>query len=227
VVVLILALVFARTLLRLLVLVAVVLAALAVAAELVVPPVVEDRIEAQVRAEVDGVGSVAADLAPPPVVARLGLLGQVGRLTVDLGDVRRSGLTLHRVGIRLDGVRLERQALWQRRVELRSIDAGSLTAELVEADLAAATGLPVRLAEGRAAVTVGGQEVVADVAVDDGALVLGRVRRLALPVDDLLPCPLDGRVVDGRLELTCRLDDVPPALVAALQRAVEGGGAGA
>ena len=196
--------------------------ALAVLVEVFTPSLVEDRIEERVEAHVPDATSVSAELDSFPFVTRVGLPGRVKRLTVGLDGVERAGLAFATIAIDLDGIQLDRAALYDNDFKLRSIDEGAIVAEFTEEALSAAVGTDVQLEPGRAVVTVAGQEVGAPVEVVDGRLLLaGGALTVPLPTSDLFPCELDGEILAGRARLTCDLDEVPPILLRAAESEVE------
>jgi hypothetical protein len=190
--------------------------------EVFTPAVVEGRIEDRVEARVPDATSVDASIESFPFVTRLGLTGRVKHLTVDLDGVERAGLAFATISVDLDGIQLDREALYDKEFDLQSIDEGSITAEFTEEALSSAVGTDVQLEPGEAIVTVAGQEIGAAVEVSGGEIVLANgALRVPLPTTDLFPCDLEGEILAGRARLTCAVDEVPPILLRAAEAGVE------
>ena len=196
--------------------------AVAILVEVFTPAVVEDRIEQRVESRVADATNVVADLDSFPFVTRLGLTGRVKHLTVDLEGVERAGLRFATITLDLDGIQLDRNALYDNDFKLRSIDEGTITAEFTEEALSDAVGTEVQLEPGEAVVTVAGQELRAPVEIAGGALVLaGGSLSVPLPTGDLFPCDLEGEILAGRARLRCTVEEVPPILLRAAEVGAE------
>ncbi|HVL80440.1 MAG TPA: LmeA family phospholipid-binding protein [Actinomycetota bacterium] len=189
-----------RLLIRLFLLAAV----LGVAAELVAPSLVESQMEARVRDRTRGAVGVTADVQSFPLLTRLALTGQVRHVEMTLDEVSRERLLFATVRYELDGVTLDRSALYRRRARVSDIDRGRIVATLEAEDLAAGLGIPLDLAPG-----------------DVSARVVDRVLRLgegagaeiseSLP-QDILPCDPEASLDAGRVILSCSFTGVPPVL---------------
>ena len=207
---------------RLLFAVAVLVPGALVLVEFFTPRMVEERIEERVEARVADATDVAASLDSFPFVTRLGLTGRVKRLTVDLAGVERSGLAFATIGMELDGIELDRSALYDKDFRLQSIDEGTITAEFTEEALSAALGADVELRPGEAVVTTGGQEVATPVTVEGDRLVLAAgALGVTLPTEDLFPCQLESEVLAGRARLRCTVEEVPPVLLRAAEAGLD------
>ena len=212
---------------RLLVLAVVLAAAAVVGAEVVLPPRVEEAIEARVARQVEGATSVTAELVGFPIVARALASGEVQRLVVTLDEVTRPEVTISSVTIDVEGIEVSRRALIDGEVDLERVERAELLAVVTEDDLEEALPGPavdLALRPGRVEATVAGRTVGSDVTVADGRVTfdLGPLpdAGVALPGPELLPCPLDGEVVEGAVHLSCVLEQVPDYLL----RRIDGAG---
>lgn len=165
-----------------------------------------------------------------PFLGRLLVNGSVVRIRARAADVDAGPLRLATVSVELHDVRLDRNRLiGKRQVDLRSIDKGVAEAEVTEAVLGAALGVPLELTPGKITVTVRGVRVTGSLRVDDNVLsVTGAglpTLRLTVPDAPLLPCVTDGEVLEGRVRLRCTIDEIPDELVRAASRAGRGGAA--
>lgn len=192
----------------------VVIVLLAAAVELLAPPVIEDRIEAHVRERSAGTVGVSADVGPFPVVTRLLATEKVGRLGVTLDEVAGVDVSFASVRFGLRGVALDRAALLNGNIRVRSIDAGEVTATIDVAVLSDRLGVPLRV-EGDQLV-VGAAEIPVPIDVVSGLLTLpgADVGGLELIDERYLPCaaPPTAELGEGRVLLSCTLEGVPLVL---------------
>lgn len=142
--------------------------------------------------------------------------GSVPEVRVRLDRVGRGAVQFTAVRLVLHGVEISRNALLsRRRVELESIDRGTVSADLsvpalTEAlnrqevrTLRQAGAVGARLSDGRLVVTARGAEVFS----------------VRVPKTPLVPCEGDINLVGDRVQVTCTLDEIPPELVARASRA--------
>jgi hypothetical protein len=180
----------------------IVLVGLWLAAELAVIPLAEGQIESKVAERSDGEAGVSADVDSFPMIARVLLTGRVKELSVTLDQVARQRLTFAEVTFQVSGIEVDRGAILQRNVRIRSIERGTVTASV---DLGALGGVLGRISS----------FLGTDVRVEDGQLHIGPS---SFPLgDDLFPCDPEGRIEGERVILTCSITDVPDALLDAAQ----------
>ena len=145
-----------------------------------------------------------------PFAPRLLASGSVPEVRVRLDRVGRGAVQFTGVRLVLHGVEIDRNALFdRRRVELESIDRGTVSADLSAPALAAAlsrsevrtlqrTGdVSARLRDGRLVVTARGAEVFS----------------VRVPRTPLVPCEGDIRLVGDHVHVECTLEEIPPELV--------------
>lgn len=182
----------------------------ALVVELVAPLVVEERIEEEVGGATRGAAAVEADLDSFPFVTRLLLTGRITRLSVTLEQLLRRRLRFSTLRFELEGIRLDRPALYRRRLELEEIAAGRVTA-VVSEDALAAAGPSVDLGAG---------EVVADAVGHTLVLAVAgtTVQSLPLPAE-LFPCDPAARLQEESIVVSCTVDEVPALLLRALAAA--------
>lgn len=178
----------------------------------------EAQVEATVAAQVAGAAGVSASIESFPFLPRLLGSGRAGDVTLRVERVAGAGVTLADVRIAATDVVLDRDALLPGfDVEVRDIDEARVSALIGEGELSRLLGVPLEVSPGSLAVTVRGQQVTADARVEGDELVLdlGRLPALRVPVprSPLVPCTGTVRLVDGAVELSCTVQDVPPALV--------------
>jgi hypothetical protein len=147
--------------------------------------------------------------------------GRVARITAHAGPVSQDGFVFDRVDITVTGVRIDRTLLLhQRQLEIVSIDTGTVTADMTQADLDRLLGVPVVLGNGSAQATVDGVSVSAQVSVSNGQLHLvavGLPVSIPIPTIPILPCLAKVTIVPGHLIGSCTFHQIPPALKTALQ----------
>lgn len=197
-----------------LVIVLVLLVAIAAVADRLLLGAIEDEAEARIDAAVEA-AAVRVDVSSFPFLFRLVAGGEVERIDVEVDDLTESGVTFSSVEVGLERLVVDRREARARRLVVESIDRGTATVVLDEAELSRLLGVDVTLGAGT--VTVLGVTFGAPALnVSGSELVLGLAGvgavTIALPTADLVPCVLDVAVVPGALELTCTLDEVPPLL---------------
>ena len=191
---------------RKLVFLAVVLLVLGIAADIGAKALAESQIETTAKEEAADAGANAA-IPVFPFLPPLLLAGKVDEVSVRLNHVPAGPIFFDRLDFDLRGVEISRRALLnQRRVELVAIDRGTVSAVVplpaVARDLPL-SGLSARVV-GRAIVVQGPGRMSVSIPLPDVALV---------------PCTGSATVLAGRVRLTCTLDEIPPALIEAANRA--------
>ena len=151
----------------------------------------------------------SADAAIPvfPFLPPLLLAGKVDEVSVRLANVKAGAAVFERLDFDLHGVEISRRALFNdREVELVAIDRGTVTA-LVPLP-AAARNLPVSgltaQVRGRSIVVSGPRGLSVSIPMPESALV---------------PCEGTASLVGGKVRISCALEEIPPALVTALNHA--------
>ena len=145
-----------------------------------------------------------------PFVPRLLVSGSVPEVRVNLDRVGRGAVQFSGVHVVLHGVEISRNALLnRRRVELESIDRGTVSADLDLPALAQALsrsevqalrdagGVAARLRDGRLVVSARGAEVFS----------------VRVPRTPLVPCEGDIQLVGDHVHVSCTLEEIPPELV--------------
>lgn len=160
-------------------------AALAVVAEVAAPMLVESRVEERVRGNVAGAAGVDADAGRFPFVPRLLLDTEVRSLAVTLDEVTGYAVPFAEVTFELEGIHLDRDALFDGEVEVTDIDTGVATVAVDNEALGA----------------IGGD-------------VTANAAGIAVP-ELLLPCAPQAEESGDRVELSCEIQQVPSVLVRA------------
>jgi hypothetical protein len=157
-----------------------------------------------------------------PWLATLAESGRVDRITASAGPVGQGSFVLDRVAVTVTGVRVRRSLLLrQRKLQIVSIDTGTATADMTQADLSRLVGMPVTLGAGTVQVTVSGVSVSGQVSIDGGNLRIdapGLPVSVPIPAFPVLPCLEDVHAIPGHLVGTCTFHTIPPALKIALQK---------
>ena len=200
----------------LLVFIVVVVVALLVA-DVVARRVAEDQLRQRVAAEVQPDGPVSAGISSFPFLGRLLLSGTIPEVEVSLEDLTVRGFTFASVGVVLESVQLDRDALLQdRRLALEGIGRGTAVVEISADEISRIARVPVQLESGRARVRLNGRlvDVSARVQgmtlfVEAGGVTLASVEIPPLP---LVACLSGTEIRPGRLRLTCSIDEVPVEL---------------
>jgi hypothetical protein len=192
--------------LRKLVFLAAVVFGLGLVADLGLKAMAESQIETTAKREAP---DASADAAIPvfPFLPPLLLAGKVDEVSVRLANVEAGATVFERLDFDLHGVEISRRALFNdQEVQLRSIDRGTVTA-LVPLP-AAARNLPLSGLSAR----VRGRTLV--ITGPGGVSV-----PLPMPRSSLMPCDGTATIVGGRIRISCTLEEIPPALVQAINEA--------
>jgi hypothetical protein len=149
----------------------------------------------------------------------------VSHAGVHVANITTDTLVFAEVNVDLHGVRLDRARLFgDRKARITSIDHGTITAIVTQQALTAALHVPVTMAQGAISLAVAGQDIPVTPRVNaNGRLTLtGALSRpfaLAIPASDYIPCVSNVAVLAGKLQLSCEIHEVPPALLDAVQNA--------
>ncbi len=200
-----------------------VLFAVLVGADVAARGFVEETLNTRAEAEAPPETSVSAAIGGFPFLPRLLLGGEVSRANIHIENIDANGVIVFaEVDIDLLGVQLDRGRLINdRKARITSIEHGTVTATITASALGAALRVPVEMAAGVITVTVLRQRVQVTPQVTNGRLTLtgslGRAFALPIPVTDFVPCMSEVEVENGRMRLSCEIDDVPAALLDAVQ----------
>lgn len=175
----------------------------AIAAELLAPRLVADRVEERVRERTDETAEVSADAGAFPFLPDLLLDGVMDHLTVTLEEVGGQQLTFASVTFGLEGIHLDRDALFEGEVDIERIDTGLVEVEIDQAAVSESLGSPVDLDPAMAELR---ERTL--VLAPEGAPGLD----VAVP-EELLPCTPQMEDAGDRLRLFCTIDQVPSVLV--------------
>jgi hypothetical protein len=151
-----------------------------------------------------------------PFVGRLAVSGTVPRLRARIDGATVAGLTFSSITIDVHGLQVGRDQLFHRRVVLRDIRDGTVTAVLPESSIDHVTGVAVTLGAGT--VGIGGVQLPVRVSVIANRVTLAvpglPAVSFAVPVSTVLPCVTSGLLQPGQLVLSCAVTSLPPALSA-------------
>ncbi len=196
--------------------------ALLVVGDVTAKRLASDELAARLHSEVPEAGATSAAIHSFPFVPRLLMSGRVAEVDAGVRDLTVEGLRFATIAVTLHGVDLDRdQLVNDRRVVVERIDRGEVRAEVSQEAISELLGVDVTLEGGRASVQIGGQRVGADIAVQEGQLILGgagvSLPALTLPTVPLLPCVANAEIGPGRVVLTCEFTEVPQELLAETQ----------
>ena len=199
-------------------------AALLVAGDYTARGFVESKVNERAKQEAPAGATVSASIGSFPFVPRLLLSTEVSHVGVHLENLAARVITFAQVDIDLHGVQLDRSRLFgDRKVRIVAIDKGTIEATLTQEALSDALHVPVTIASGVVNVKVLGASIPVTPGVNsNGALTLkgpglSRSFTLAIPKTDYIPCLGDITVLAGRIRFGCEINDVPPALLDAVQ----------
>lgn len=200
-----------------------VLVALLVGGDIAARGFVEATVNSRAQREAPQGSEVSASIRGFPFLPPLLLAGDVSHLSVHIENIEAGRLVFAEVNLDFDGVHLDRgRLLDDRKAHISGIDRGKFTAIVTDGALSDALGLPVHMVGGRIRVTIAGQEVpLAPTITASGRLVLrgslGRDFELGVPKSAWVPCVSAVAIEEGRMKLSCDIDEVPPALLDAAE----------
>jgi hypothetical protein len=160
-----------------------------------------------------------------PFIPPLLLGGSVSQVGIHLENVTADVITFATVDLHLRGVKLDRNRLFKdRKVRILDIDKGSIDVTVTQRALSDALHVPVTIADGTVSVAILQKSFSVTPSITaNGKLTLtgaaGRSLTLTIPKLDYVPCLGEITGLAGRLELSCEINDVPPALVDAVESA--------
>jgi hypothetical protein len=200
-----------------------VVAALLVGGDVAARGFVSSTITNRAQQEAPSGSTVTASVGGFPFIPPLLMHGDVSQASVHVENITASTLVLASVDIDLHGVHLDRGRLINnRKARITKIDHGTVRAVVTQEALSNALHVPTKMTGGQIVLTVAGVDVPVTPHVVDGHLTLtgsvGHSFTLAIPSSGYVPCITDVAVQDGKMELSCTIHDVPPALLDTIQK---------
>ena len=203
---------------RKLLIAAAIIVVLLVVGDFVAKAYATSQLRDRAKRAVPSATSSSASISSFPFTARLLLAGQVSQVHVHVGPVAAGRVTFTSVAVDLHDVHVDRNRLINdRQVQLTGLGSGTVTAELSDAEVSRLAGTRVSFLPGRVIVNAAGIEVAATVQVTNGSMSFGGLRlpvTFKVPHAPLFPCDATKAVVvQGAVDLSCTVHDVPPELV--------------
>jgi len=179
--------------------------------------VIRHRVEAAIATRIDQRvpgSSAQVRISSFPFLGRLGASGNVPKLTAHVTGVEAGSVRFDTVDVVVTDLRVDRNELFNNKVQIRSIRQATITAVVSQASLDRQVGLPLSLGAGT--VGVAGVQVPATLAVLNNRIRIQvpplKPILITLPLTNLLPCIGGASIQPGRLVVTCSTDHLPPAL---------------
>lgn len=202
-----------------------ILAALLVVGDVSARAFVESKATQRAQLEAPPGSVVSASIKAFPFIPPLLLGGRVSQVGVHIENVTADVITFATVDLRLRGVKLDRDRLLKdRKVRVVDIDKGTVKATVTQEALTNALHVPVTISDGQVSVKILQKSFSVSPSITaTGKLTLtgaaGRSLTLTIPKLDYVPCLSEIEARAGRLVLSCEINDVPPALVDAVENA--------
>jgi len=158
----------------------------------------------------------------------LGVLldGKVEALHVRLAEVKEAGLAAHDLSLDVETISLDKDALIdQQRLVVTDIGRATAQGFVTDDAVSKVVGETIVFSPGKARATVRGREI------EVKAKVKGRVVQLSsgipgvpavtfpLPPGDVLPCTPELELLEGKIRLSCSIDELPATLKDAMAKA--------
>jgi hypothetical protein len=205
-----------------------VLAGLLVVADIAARAFAEGKIASRMESATRGEADADADIDSFPFLGRLLATGSAGDVHIRMTNVPAQRIAYSALEIDLSGVKVDRDLLLQREVEVTDIDEGTLAVELTAPALSRALGIPVEIRAGAVEVTVQGRKVPARASITGGDALQLTVdplpgQRIPIPRSPLVPCVSRAEVRGDRVRISCTFEEVPEPLVRAATPGARGG----
>jgi DUF2993 family protein len=190
-----------------------VVAALLVGGDVAARGFVSATVQNRAQQEAPQGSSVSADVGGFPFVPPLLLGGNVSHASVHVANLQADALVFSSVDVDLSGVHLDRGRLINdRKARITKIDHGKVAAVITAKALSDALhGVPVEMTAGK--LTIAGISIAPS--VRNQRLTVGG---FAIPLTDYMPCVSAVAIQDNEMELSCEFNEIPPALLDAVQR---------
>lgn len=201
-----------------------VLAVGAVGADGVLKNRAETELAEQITQRVPETTGVRARIRSFPFVGRLLVSGKVSQVDVTAQHSAAGGLALADIRVRVEEVEMDTDAAMDGRAVVKSIDRGSVQADLRQSEINSRLprGFQVQMGQGTATVSGPGGAEARLALSPEGRIQLRIANRalldLPLPETALLPCRPEATFVPGALRLVCTFTEVPPLLLDLAQR---------
>ncbi|MBV8692498.1 MAG: DUF2993 domain-containing protein [Actinobacteria bacterium] len=201
----------------------VILLAILTGGDLLLRNIAEQQVADQVKSEMPANAHVSASIPVFPFVPRVVFWGSVPKVNVKVTNVQGPPLNLAEARVSISGVVINRHHLLnKRRIELVSIDKGTVEAVVTQDALSDVLHAPVKITGGTVSLTVAGQSVTVKPSIDkNNHLVLtpvgsgGEVRTLGLGQANLVPCAGSVSVEEGKVRVSCSFTHIPDSFVRA------------
>ena len=200
----------------------VVLLAVLTGGDLLLRNVAEQQVVDQVKSEISANAKVSASIPVFPFVPRILFWGSVPKVKVKVTNLDGPPINIAEADVSVSGVVINRHHLLsKRRVELVSIDSGTLEAVLTQEALSDVLHTTIKVSGGTVTATVAGQSVTVKPSINnDDQLVLTPVggaalQPLGLGQAKLLPCAGSVSVEEGKVRVSCTFKRIPDAMVRA------------
>jgi hypothetical protein len=185
----------------------------------------EDEAQTRLAKAISQARRSEVELVGFPFAGRILARGSIQQLRVTLHGLREADLEIEHIRLVVDDIVLDRSRLLKERViavdEVGRVSVdGRVSAETIER----AAGVPVRLEDGRASVTVHGQTLDASISIIGRAVMITVVGApplvLPLPPEKFLPCEPEVTIAEDRLDIACSATELPSAVMDVLREGV-------
>lgn len=185
-----------------------------VVVDLVVRSVVQDEVADLIQENVLDSEEVTVSIPSLPFVARVLVLGSVPTIDVVMQDVSGQGVHLERVDIDVEGLTVDRGAVFRGTIEVIDADRVEIVGTMSESAVSELVGTTVVFDEGQVLVDDGtGGLVAATIAVGEGTLFIEApgIESLSVEIPDqtYLPCEPEVVVLSGVAEVGCVAHEIP------------------
>jgi hypothetical protein len=190
--------------------------------DLLLRNIAEQQVVDQVKSQLSANAKVSASIPVFPFVPRILFWGSVPKVKVKVTNLDGPPINIGEVDVSVTGVVISRHHLLsKRRVELVSIDKGTVEAILTQQALSDVLHANITITGGTVNATIAGRSVTVKPSINkSNQLVLTPVGGAAFPPlglgqDKLVPCAGSVSVEEGRVLVSCTFQRIPDAMVRA------------
>ena len=199
-----------------------VVAAIVVGADIGGRVLAEHQIATRAKASTHA-QTASSSISSFPFIYNFAFAGTIDHVTIHLTRVPVGPLTIDKVDLKANGIRINRSYLVNhQKVRVESIASADAKLTLTAGDISAASGVQVSIAGNAVTALVGGASVPVNVAIAGGhTLTLGLAggQGFSFDIDRspiIPPCAMQLATVNDSLTLQCAVSPVPQPVVAAI-----------
>ncbi len=179
----------------------------------------EQEAAKRITERLTGAEGVTVELDGFILLFDVAVRGRIEGLHVTVDAIKSHGIELDEIRLDIEGIALDRdKMLRDRQIVVTDIDGATLVGHLRDDIVTAKTKHEVVFTRDTVTAEFQGQKVAAKVAIRNRHVELSAPLagvppvKFPLPDEDILPCDPQVEILDGKLRLSCRVEELPPAV---------------